>query len=77
MKQLNTITSEPDMWGEYTVQEIIEDLEARFGELDDVTKRHIDTYLRKTNPAEWASEAEYWKQKFKNNPGPHPQSFYE
>lgn len=77
VKQLNTITSEPDMWGEYTVREIIEDLEGRFGELDDVTKRHIDTYLRKTNPAEWASEAEYWKQKFKNNPGPHPQSFYE
>lgn len=77
VKQLNAITSEPDMWGEYTVQEIIEDLEGRFGELDDVTKRHIDTYLRKTNPAEWASEAEYWKKKFKNNPGPHPQSFYE
>lgn len=77
VKQLNTITSEPDMWGEYTVREIIEDLEGRFGELDDVTKRHIDTYLRKTNPAEWASEAEYWKKKFKNNPGPHPQSFYE
>lgn len=77
VKQLNDITSDPDMWGEYTVQEIIEDLEGRFGELSDIAKRHIDTYLRKTNPAEWASEAEYWKKKFKNNPGPHSQSFYE
>ena len=77
VNHLNNITSEPDMWGEYTVNEIIDDIEGRFGQLSDVTKRHIDTYLRKTNPAEWASEAEYWKQKFKNNPGPHPQSFYE
>lgn len=77
VRHLNSVTTNPEIWGEYTVKEIIDDIEDRYGELDTMAKRHIDTYLRKTKPSEWDSETEYWKQKNKNFPGPKTPSFYE
>ena len=77
VRHLNSVTTNPEIWGEYTVKEIIDDIEDRYGKLDSMAKRHIDTYLRKTKPSEWDSETEYWKQKNKNFPGPKELAFYE
>lgn len=77
VRHLNNVTTNPEIWGEYTVKEIIDDIEDRYGELDNMAKRHIDTYLRKTKPSEWDSETEYWKQKNKDYPGPKELAFYE
>lgn len=77
IRHINNITSNLELWGEYPVREIVNDIEDRYGELDQHTKDNIAVYLSKTAPSYWDPEVEYWKEKNKKHPGPKELAFYE
>lgn len=77
IRHINSITSNLEVWGEYPVREIVNDIEDRYGELDQHTKDNIAVYLSKTAPSYWDPEVEYWKEKNKKHPGPKELAFYE